>query len=240
MIANHPRAKKVKKGSSLFVRGFLALMLILTPILNGELIAQENEFEGEKILHLLQEPRHRTVYNDGVLYLLDVQVNPGDESFAHVHNQAILLTRISNADGWSDGVVGVNTAYATQPLTHKVSNSGPGLLRILAFVNGSTGEIAPEDDLPTGIDAEPQLENNWFRSFRLELAPGETTPVATHKQAGFVAQATEGVVHVVREDGITSELDMPGDWVWREAGVGYALTNMGDQSVAVVINEGRR
>ena len=46
-----------------------------------------------RVVHLLDEPRHRTVFQDGSLYLLDVQLNPGDESLEHLHDQAILLSK---------------------------------------------------------------------------------------------------------------------------------------------------
>jgi len=216
-----------------------AAISFLPETFTGTVSAQENEFAGEKILHLLQEPRHRTVHRDGDLYLLDVQVNPGDISFAHVHDQAILLTRISSGRGPSDGEVSANTDYASEPLTHKVSNNGPGLLRILAFVNGSKGTTSTTDQ-PSGFNQPPQIENPWFRSYRIELAPGESTPMQKHQQAGFIAQVSEGLVHVSRDDGITLELDARGDWEWRKANVGYSIRNAGNVPVAVVVNEGRR
>jgi len=226
-------------------RGSLIALLLATGTfslslaLQQSVLAQENEFAGEKIVHLLQEPRHRTVHNDGDLYLLDVQVNPGDESFAHVHDQAVLLTYISAGAGPRDGSVTANIDYATTAFTHKVANAGPGLLRILAFVHGGDGSMRSNDQ-PTGFSEAPQVENNWFRSWRFELAPGASTPMQKHQQAGFVAQGTPGLLHVLREDGITSELDAPGDWVWRNANVGYTVKNAGTEPVIVVINEGRR
>ena len=234
-----------KSGTPVARRGALtiallgtALLVVLAPLPRGT-TAQENAFAGEKVVHLLQEPRHRTVHNEGELYLLDVQVNPGDESFAHVHDQAILLTYISNGAGPRDGSVSANLDYATTPLTHKVANEGPGLLRILAFVNGGSGTRASNDQ-PTGFTEAPQVENAWFRSWRFELAPGASTPLQKHQQAGFVAQGTPGLLHVTREDGITSELDAPGDWAWRKANMGYTVKNAGSAPVMVVINEGRR
>lgn len=217
----------------------VSLMLAASLLPVSTVVAQEDQFAGEKVVHLLQEPRHRTVHNDGDLYLLDVQVNPGDESFAHVHDQAVLLTYISSGAGPREGSVSANIDYATTPFTHKVGNNGPGLLRILAFVNGGSGTQASNDG-PSGFAEAPQVENNWFRSWRFELAPGASTPVQKHQQAGFVAQGTPGLLHVTREDGITAELDAPGDWSWRQAGVGYSVKNVGSEPIIVVINEGRR
>lgn len=223
-------------GALLVVTCITALLLPSGPT---ALAADADQFAGEKIVHLLQEPRHRTVHRDSDLHLLDVQVNPGDESFAHVHDQAVLLTYISDRNGPRDGAVSVNLDYASVPFTHKVGNAGPGLLRILAFVNGGQG-TAVTTDQPTGFAEAPQVENAWFRSWRIELAPGAATPVQSHRQAGFAVLATPGLVHVTREDGITSELDSPGDWIWRNPEVGYTIRNAGSAPVSVVINEGRR
>ena len=107
--------------------GFLLLLGLAA---SGLAVAQTSDdpFAGKKIVHLLDEPRHRTVFNDDNVYLLDVQVNPGDVSFPHVHDSAILLTYISRGDGPANGRLGMNTDYASEPYTHEVSNSGPGLL----------------------------------------------------------------------------------------------------------------
>ena len=108
--------------------GLLLAVLVLTALdisldqVNPAITAQENAPSGEKVVHLLQEPRHRTVHRAGGLFLLDVQVNPGDESFQHIHDQAILLTSISSGAGPSNGTVRAITDYATTPLTHNVSN----------------------------------------------------------------------------------------------------------------------
>ena len=200
--------------------------------------AQEDQFSGERVVHLLQEPRHRTVHNDGDLYLLDVQVNPGDVSFAHIHDQAILRTSISRGSGPRDGGVSANTDYATTPLTHKVANDGPGLLRIIALVNAGSGNKNLTADRPSGLSVEPQVENAWFRSYRIELAPGEETAVRP-QNSGVVLQVTEGTIHVTRSDGITSELDARADWVWHGANESFSVRNVGRTPTAIVINEGR-
>ena len=122
------------------VPGLLVLLMMVGATLSNsnrllwsEVAAQQTDFSDEKVVHLLDEPRHRTVHNEGDLYWLDVQVNPGDVSFAHVHDQAILLTTIRTGNGPANGPVRSIPEYATEPLTHKVSNDGPGLLRIIAL-----------------------------------------------------------------------------------------------------------
>ncbi len=225
---------------SLYVAGVFALLVLLLLLPTGKtLAAEDKEFAGERIVHLLQEPRHRTVHQEGDLYLLDVQVNPGDVSFAHVHDQAIMLTYISSGDRLRGGEVSSITDYATESLTHKVSNSGPGLLRIIALVNAGSGNANLQADRPAGLSAEPQLEDAYFRSYRVELAPGEETSIQLHKLPSVVVQVADGVLRVSRDDEFIDELDHRADWAWRKAGQSYRVRNVGQVASAVVINEGR-
>ena len=250
MKNNHPRrpilvAKPAqddllpRKRATFFI---LAMLLLLAVTLSPDstlFAAEDNEFAGERIVHLLEEPRHRTVHSEGDLYLLDVQVNPGDISLPHIHDQAIMLTYISMADGPREGQIGSNIDYASQAVTHKVSNAGPGLFRIIALVNASSGNIDLRADRPNGLSGEPELENAWFRSYRIELAPGEETEIQLHQLPSVVVQVVDGLLQVTRDDEVIDELDHPGNWAWRKAGRPYKVRNVGAIATAVVVNEGR-
>ena len=202
--------------------------------------AQSGEFAGKRVVRILDEPRHRTMHVDGDVYLLDVQINPGDMTLPHTHDAAILYTFISNGEGPLYGRVSGNTDYVTENLTHEVENEGPNLFRILALTNYGAGLSSPSAGKAQGISVEPQVENQWFRSYRLTLAPGEETPVQTLSNPNVVVQVTEGKVHVSRSDGITAELLAMGDWAWRDAQSPYTIINRGTSSVEVVINDARR
>ena len=158
--------------------------------------AQQTVSDGERVVHLLDEPRHRPVIQHGQLYLLDVRPKPGDESFVHV--QTILLTYISLADGPQNARVGVNINYASVPLTHKVSNVGP-----------------------SGMEIALAIENAWFRPYRYELVPGESTGPQNHINPSFVILGNEGTVRVRHEDGLSRELAYSGEWAWRERSSAY-------------------
>lgn len=218
----------------------LALILAAAAGLFMSVSAQQEEFPGKRVVNVIDEPRHRTMHKDGDIYLLDVQINPGDMTLPHTHNAAIMYTFISNGEGPLYGRVSANTDYVTENLTHEVTNEGPGLFRILALTNLGPGQSGLTSGRPTGISVEPQVENNWFRSYRLTLAPGEATPIQDHQNPSVVVQVTEGRVHVTREDGITAELTDMGDWAWRDADSRYLVRNVGMADVEVVVNEARR
>jgi quercetin dioxygenase-like cupin family protein len=218
----------------------IATVFILTGGLLVPLVAQAQDRDGERVLNVIEEPRHRPVHIDGDLYLLDVQLNPGDESYPHLHNAPILTTSISNGDGPVGGVVRSNTDYARESFTHAISNNGTFQTRIIAFINFGPALNDLAGDRPPATAGEPQLENEWFRSYRVELAPGEATPLRHHHNPAAVVQVSDGLVHVTRVDGITQELDSMGDWAWRDAESPFLIRNVGTEPVAVVINEGRR
>jgi hypothetical protein len=220
---------------------YLFTLAVLLPVLSS---CGRGQIEGSvsverKAVHLLDEPRHRTVYHEEDFYLLDVQLNPGDESLEHIHDQSILLTRLSSSSGPLKGEVSAITEYASSTFTHNIRNEGDYLLRILALVNSSSGSVQ-QDDLPTGLTVLPQLEDQWFRSYRLELELEESTPIIRHQNSGFITQVSPGMIHIEREDGITEELRRPGDWEWQRGEIAYRLTNVGIEPVSVVINEARK
>lgn len=202
--------------------------------------AAEQDFTGQRVVHLLQEPRHRTVHQDGGIYVLDVQLNPGDQSLPHVHDSALLVTSISNGEGPTNGRVTANTDYATESLTHAISNAGPGLLRIIAMANLSPRSDPLTADPASGMQGEPTIENAWFRSYRIKLEPGAETSPLLLANPSVVVQVTEGKVHVTRGDGITAELDAMAKWTWRDANSTYQVRNVGGVPVELVINEARR
>lgn len=201
--------------------------------------------DPDRIVNILQEPRHRIVHRDGDVYVLDIQINPGDMTLQHTHDAAILYTFISSGSGPSGGRLSSNTDYATKHFTHQVGNEGPGLFRIIALTHYGPPMFEPQDadpknDRPTGMSGDPEIENPWFRAYSMTLQPGETSGVQTHRNPSLVVQVSEGLVHVTREDGIASELNAMGSWAWRTAHSTYQVRNVGSVPVKVVINEARR
>jgi quercetin dioxygenase-like cupin family protein len=208
-------------------------------LLAGLLLAAER-VEAQRVVMVYEEPRHRLVHQDEELKLLDVQILPGDTTLQHTHDSAILYTFISQGSGPAGGRVSSITSYVTESFTHAVSNAGPHLFRILALANYGPAVGEGEDAPPDGLAEEPELENPWFRSYRLQLGPGEETTVHRHRNPVVVIQVDEGRTEVSKENGFHAELTRMGDWTWRDAESAYTIRNAGDAAVSVVVNEGRR
>jgi quercetin dioxygenase-like cupin family protein len=199
-----------------------------------------SDLVAQRTVMVYQEPRHRVVMDVGDIKLMDIQIQPGDTTLNHTHDSPILYTFISSGTGPSGGRVTSNTEYLTEPFTHLVTNNGPGLFRIIAMSHYGEGEPGEVDSRPQGIQGDPQLENQWFRSYRLELAPGESTPVQRHRNISVVVQVSEGHTEVTKEAGFGADLTRMGDWTWRDAGSSYTIRNAGSTPVSVVVNEARQ
>lgn len=225
------------RSSMMLLALLVTVFASVNPIVTS---AQESEFSGKRVVPILQEPRHRTVHVDGDIYLLDVQINPGDMTLPHTHNAAILYTFISNGEGPLFGRVSGSTDYIKENVTHEVANEGPGLFRIIALTNYGEGVADVATGKAQGIAVEPDVENPWFRSYRIRLEPGAETAIQTLSNPNVVVQVSEGKVHVTRSDGITKELLAMGEWAWRDGASPYKIINQGSEAVELVVNEARR
>jgi quercetin dioxygenase-like cupin family protein len=216
------------------VRG-VSLALLATVLI------KVGEAEAQRVVMVYEEPRHRLVFEDRDIKLLDVQIQPGDTTLHHTHDSPILYTFISTGpQGSANGRVQTITEYAKEPYTHEVTNPGPHLMRILALAHYGPGEASTAATRPHGLTGEPQIENEWFRSYRLELQPGQTTSLHRHSNTAVIIQVSDGRTEVSKENGFGAELTRNGDWTVREAGSPYTIRNAGSAPVSVVVNEARR
>ena len=94
--------------------------------------------------------------------------------------------------------------------------------------------------MPTLWAASSECLKLWFRSYRITLAPGESTAMQMHHNPSLIVQVTDGMTHVTRDDGITAELTAMGSWAWRNAHSTYEVRNVGTTPVEFVIQEARR
>ena len=215
------------------------MFLISSFAIWGSALAQETDFSDETVVHVLDEPRHRTVLQDGQFIMIDMQLRPGDESLLHTHDQAIMINYISEPEGPQFGRLDVNIDYATEEFIHKINNPGSYLYQVIAILHNGNGEPLNNNDEPSGMELEPEIENNWFRAYSFVLTPGQSTLTQQHINPTVIVQGTEGLAHVSREDGITRELSHPGDWAYRIAGSSFRVTNVGNSPVTIAINEVR-
>ena len=118
------------------------------------------------------------MHRDGDIYVLDVQINPGDMTLQHTHDAPILYTFISSGTGPSGGRLSSNTEYVNKNFTHQVSNEGPGLFRIIALTNYGPPIADLKSDRPTGMSGDPEIENERIERPFFVIGSGRTGSTA--------------------------------------------------------------
>ena len=185
-----------------------------------------------------EEPRHHLVLENEAAYVLDVQIPAGDTTLYHTHADPIFYvsiatsrTRSQSIDRqWmgpgtgpvrSPGWAMSNIRYVDRPVTHRINNVGDGLFRLIAVVNRSHGADAHSAAagaqapvLPAGLETE--VDNHFFRSFRIELQPGESHGPHRHADPVVVVDVASG------------------DWRFHDAGAEHTLTQSGDGPLELV------
>jgi quercetin dioxygenase-like cupin family protein len=197
-----------------------------------------------------REPRHRPVWEDGPVRVLDVRIPPGDTSLYHIHDAAILYVPIAIAPtdaqplggSWTGigpqdtsrfgtGRVASDTHYAARPLTHRVTNVGAGLFRLIAIVNGGPGDPGPADSTLPG---QVETGSSWFRQSRLALAAGATTPWYTSPAPLVVVQVGDGTADVERGPD-AGKLEGAGATAYVPAGTRFRLRNGGAANTVILV-----
>lgn len=197
-----------------------------------------------------REPRHRLVWEDGPVRVLDVRIPPGDTTLFHIHDAAILYVpvAVSPTDaqplggGWSgvgprdvsrfsEGTVATDTQYAARPLTHRVTNVGPGPFRLIAITNAGRGDPAAADSTLPG---QMETSSSWFRQSRLALASGASTAWYASPVPIVLVQVGPGPASAERESASTV-LEGTGAWAYVPAGARFRVRNGGAANAVVLV-----
>jgi quercetin dioxygenase-like cupin family protein len=101
----------------------------------------------------------------------------------------------------------------------------------MVVVNETAGDDT-KSVADAGFDSEPELTNNWFRSYRVTLEPGKTSAAHEHTTPVVIFQAIAG--KAVADGPMDFELDRPGHWAFYAAGVEHELKNLGDAPIELL------
>lgn len=255
-----PDVPRGARGRAWRVTGFCAALLAA-----GAGFAQSERAGEAPIVPVYDEPHHRQLFQHGPVRIIDLQLPPGETSWFHTHESPILYVtlgvtdvRMQPLDGeWTGAEPGADgggvatpfeqppepvsatttTSYIDEPLTHRVENVGSRLFRAVAVINATQGDAATSPQA-AGFDAEPELENPWFRSYRVELGPGERSATHRHDTPVVVVQTREG--QGAATGPMRFDLNEPGQWAFFEAGAEHSIRNGGDRPLEVLEIEVRR
>jgi quercetin dioxygenase-like cupin family protein len=235
--------------------GWLAVAapLLLTALAPAASVA---ELAAQEVVPVHREPRHRLVLDRHPIRVLDIQIEPGDTTLFHRHDAPVAYVTIgvstTNAQSlggrWGGaqsapssrrtGSLSVNLAYGERPQTHRVTNVGSSLFRLIGIVNYGPGDHSPglhEGGSPGVVDAE----NPWFRAYRLVLQPGEASPMHFSPRHVVGVQVSEGRAEVFATGVGAKTLGSAGEWFFLDPESEHRIRNLGTAPLELVVVEVR-
>jgi hypothetical protein len=202
---------------------------------------------------LEREPRHRVALDAGTFRIVDVRIPPGDTTLFHIHRFPQLLIPVSvsptdvqladsgwagtlpSADpGWHPGDVVIDSSFVQAPLTHRVTNVGTRLFRLI-LINNSHPAQNKAPGGPPGSPGEAGLRSSWFLQSRLLIPAQRVTRWETAGLPTVLVQPLGGHTSVTVSDRPEQVLDGPGAWLLVPAGARYRVRNAGSQPANIVV-----
>lgn len=202
-----------------------------------------------------EEPRHRLIHETSDLRVLDVQIQPGDTTLFHTHDGPITYVTIgaSSTDqmalggAWNGtqprnpppgriGAVRAVQSYADSPLTHRVTNVGTTLFRLIAVATRRPGS---DSEASETLPGELVNQSRWFRHAAISVGAGDTSGRQTAANPIVLVLIRDGWVAIERSGGWVTSLERAGQSAILERGERYLIRNGGSETADVVIVEVR-
>lgn len=198
-----------------------------------------------------REVRHQLVLDSTRFRVLDVQIPPGDTTGFHIHDATILYvslalspTSAQIAGGeWpasparpprsAIGNVRIDSSYVLQPITHRVTNMGDSLFRLLAITSSGPAPGSVTD----GRGALPgivELRSTWFQQSGVELAAQAVTEWFVSERPVLVVQPLAMRLAVECDGRPLHTLAHAGSWLLVPTRVRCRIVNVGLESATAV------
>jgi hypothetical protein len=162
------------------------------------------------------------------MWVLDVQIQPGDTTLLHTHSTPISYVTIGTSstdqrsgDGSWKGTVSRDpppgriglTSYREQPVTHQVTNVGQTIFRLIAIASRSRGisRAAANKAGPPARPGDTQSQpNTWLAYSRVVLAPGGKLEWRVKEPLVEVVIIHDGRLELTHPDGWVTSLEAAG------------------------------
>jgi uncharacterized protein (DUF885 family)/quercetin dioxygenase-like cupin family protein len=117
------------------------------------------------------------------------------------------------------------TSYYDQPITHRIQNGGDRLFRFMVVTNASPGDESAATPADDGFTSTPELNNRWFRAYRIKVAPGQSSEMHRHSTESVIVQISDGQALAIGP--MTWDLGEQGRWAWFDSGKEHQIKNTG-------------
>jgi quercetin dioxygenase-like cupin family protein len=191
-----------------------------------------------------EEPKHRPVFENEQVLILDVNLPPGYVSLDHEHRLDTLYVTLSGTQVYAQPLGGekrhadVKTGdlrFSSDnhelPHIHRVGNVGEAPFHIIGvgIKTGGSNTTEPVEGDMQGMELVDQKPHASV--YRIRLEPGEKSGVHTHKLPFTRVYLSGGTVLDNAGEAIQVEV---GEFLWQEGGESHRHENAGDSAIEII------
>jgi quercetin dioxygenase-like cupin family protein len=193
------------------------------------------------------EPRHKVVFENQYVRIIDVQIQPGEVTAYHVHeipSVVVYLTKSSNrSQSWGESTfLSRDTtpgdsrfvAYDEKPLTHRVTNTGTTFYRVFDIeLMRKAADAAPCAPPP---QAEVAWQEKLVRSSNVRLEPGARAEFGANPCAHLLIGIHGKVTTATDAGGALAKRPLGhGDYQFVSANARFEIGNDGTAKADIVL-----
>jgi quercetin dioxygenase-like cupin family protein len=202
-------------------------------------------FRATNVTAVYEEPRHRVIYQNPFVWVLELRLPPGDTTGWHYHPAPMVAVAVQGGrmlDQVPDAAPRpIPTPRATPyvfenwsktvPYTHRVINADTiPVYDVVAEWHTAYGQAVAA--LPNTPNRRLIKEGKTARVYEIRLAPGDSTEAHVHAAPGLTVLATPGALS---DDGHPEATGGTGagSWSWHGASYRHVLRNDGAERLIV-------
>ena len=207
---------------------------------------------GGDFVEVRDEPRHRRRFEDDLVRVYDVLIEPGDTTLYHRHtedtfyvavNEATVRDRTLGDEEARTGTAPAGTLlcrpHRSRPLIHQVSNVGSAPIRLIGAEKKASPAVTSSEPLDApghvlALDREP------LRAYELSLEPGQSTGEIEYRFSSLTVMLTIASLRIRQADGVERIATFaPGDVIWLPHPTTLTVTNVGEEGCRAAVGEWR-
>lgn len=198
---------------------------------------------GQEIVPVEREPRHRVVFENRFVRVIDAALPPGDTTLFHTHSKDNVPVAINSgrmrvqnlgAEASETDVQAGQVWFAKAAYTHQIHNSTKTALRFIDAEILSTGNTLDAPPLAETEHFKLKLENDQVRIYQVSLEPGQSTGMHTHSLPRLSVAIRPATVRATSGEGPIETLQVaPADFSWHPQGP-HSVQNIGKKAYEAI------
>ncbi|RIW13609.1 hypothetical protein D0X99_15300 [Algoriphagus lacus] len=220
---------------SYFPAYFIFLLLVQTPLW------------GQVLVH--QEPRHRPVFENKEIRILDVLFPPGDTTQYHVHTTPSVFINFTTTAVGSQvmgkektnsesraGDILVEDLSGSNTRTHRVWNRDNAVFHVMdveLLYQDFDWEVPPLDL----SDLKLEIDTTWVRVYRLNLSEGKQFQLEKPKQSFLLVSLQDASVEIESNGKSQTQNLKQGSFITIPRKKSFSINHSGKQPAQLVLLE---